>query len=175
MKKCPACNLALHEIKAGEVLVDTCSQGCGGVWFDMNELKRFDEESEKDAEIIFKDIQRAEKTVENLIPRECPVCSNETLVRRSFDILGEVEIEQCFKCSGIWLDKGELGQIRSQFKTESDRIKSGDENLQKTFLTTKSELHEDAANEIANFQEEYGSRSKAIKTIFKKLLLIDDE
>lgn len=38
--KCPACNGELFPIKAGDVALDICEKGCGGVWFDRMELKK---------------------------------------------------------------------------------------------------------------------------------------
>ena len=35
--KCPACGNTLHEMNAGSVTVDVCTEGCGGIWFDRNE------------------------------------------------------------------------------------------------------------------------------------------
>jgi len=33
----------------------------------------------------------------------------------------EVEIDECPSCAGIWLDCGELRQIRNQYATEEER------------------------------------------------------
>ena len=40
---CPACGNVLGNLVAGNVALDVCRSGCGGVWFDNFELKRIDE------------------------------------------------------------------------------------------------------------------------------------
>ena len=37
---CPACKQPLREKSVGEFTVDVCYGGCGGIWFDANELER---------------------------------------------------------------------------------------------------------------------------------------
>ncbi|RKZ31105.1 hypothetical protein DRQ33_07330, partial [bacterium] len=44
--KCPACGKELTRMKTGEIIVDVCKGGCGGIWFDKWELDRVDEKHE---------------------------------------------------------------------------------------------------------------------------------
>ena len=37
---CPACDNTLTQIKVSNIVVDICQNGCGGIWFDKNELKK---------------------------------------------------------------------------------------------------------------------------------------
>ena len=37
---CPACNNILQQMKIKDVTLDVCNHGCGGVWFDDNEIKK---------------------------------------------------------------------------------------------------------------------------------------
>ncbi|MFO7678412.1 MAG: zf-TFIIB domain-containing protein [Chloroflexota bacterium] len=43
----------------------------------------------------------------------CPKCDHELQHRR----LAEVEVDQCLKCQGVWLDLGELPALRRQKNT----------------------------------------------------------
>ena len=47
---CPACGNVLEEMKVGDVMVDVCQGGCGGIWFDNYELEKFDEPHESAGE-----------------------------------------------------------------------------------------------------------------------------
>ena len=170
MKKCPSCDSALVELKLEEVVVDTCSNGCGGAWFDRNELKKFDEKHETDAEKIILQVKDSTGRNKESKMKSCPVCPEEVLVRRSYDIMDMVEVDQCFKCSGIWLDKGELETIRSQFETEADRNKAGDEYLDSALGKTKEELSNYTQQKIAEELRKYGSRKQAVETFFKSFL-----
>ena len=45
----------------------------------------------------------------------------------------EVTVDECPKCAGIWMDHGELGQIRSQFDSEEERKKAAESYFQEIF------------------------------------------
>ena len=54
---CPACDHELTSRTAGDVTVDVCDGGCGGIWFDHFELRKLDEQSETAGESLL-DIAR---------------------------------------------------------------------------------------------------------------------
>ena len=136
--KCPACNSDLKTIKTGTFEVDACINGCGGIWFDMQEIKGFDEPREFDLDKIVND-SGSLKAPTISFPRICPKCQEEVkLWRRAYGIVNEVQVDQCPDCSGIWLDHSELTQIRGQFDSEQDRNAAGDKmlaELQNNFYT----------------------------------------
>lgn len=134
--KCPACGNTLLEAAFGEVLLDVCAGGCGGIWFDKDELDRFDGSNDQQIESIFKIERGPSKAFDLEAVRNCPRCPEQTLWRRYYDPQNSVVVDQCPNCSGIWLDVGELEQIRAQFGTEKEKRQFGDsyldEALQKT-------------------------------------------
>ena len=110
---CPVCLRKLTEIKVGSVLLDICQGGCGGVWFDANELDRVNAQHRKSAAGI--KITRNETiTVDDSQLRHCPVCARTKLVRRLFSLGTGVEMDCCPKCEGVWLDFGELEAIQEE-------------------------------------------------------------
>ena len=46
----------------------------------------------------------------------CPRCTEQVLDRKWFSDLKKVEIDQCPKCAGIWLDAGEFSRIYDETK-----------------------------------------------------------
>lgn len=105
--KCPKCNDDLKEIKISKVLIDRCDN-CKGLWFDDKELsailKDFKfHEGENNRENIFQN----DITAKN----KCPKCNIPLKIVNSLSI-SELEIDICSKCSGIWLDYGELNTIK---------------------------------------------------------------
>ncbi|MFM1872594.1 MAG: hypothetical protein RL398_2016 [Planctomycetota bacterium] len=52
----------------------------------------------------------------------CPRCNDSQLVERKLDGLA---IDVCSRCSGIWLDRGELEQLRNR---ELERYRHDDDN-----------------------------------------------
>ena len=127
--KCPACGRALQTILAGDVSVEVCQGGCGGLWFDNYELTKFDEPHEAAGETLL-DVPRNEKTkVDHLRKRSCPKCDHVVMLRRFFNVKRQVEIDECPRCAGVWLDYGELGTIRKTYTSQQDLEKATGEYL----------------------------------------------
>ena len=118
--KCPACFNNLTQMQVGNLVVDVCQDGCGGIWFDAFELQRVDEENEAAGEPLL-GIRRDERiVVDPLRKRECPRCAGVKLHRHFFSAKRRVEVDECPNCGGYWLDAGELAQIRAE-TTETAR------------------------------------------------------
>src|SRR2546425_4366458 len=112
--KCPACFNELKSLQVGNLVVDACQGGCGGIWFDAFELQRVDEEQEEAGERLV-NIQCDERIrVDPTRKRECPRCEGIKLQRHFFSAKRRVEVDQCPNCGGYWLDAGELAQIRAE-------------------------------------------------------------
>ena len=118
---CPACNNLLSHIVAGGIELDVCKNGCGGIWFDKFEFKRFDEPHEE-AGVELLDIPVDESIkINHDEKRKCPKCSDATLIRHFFSVKKDVEIDTCYTCAGVWLDSGELNNVRNQFTSEEEK------------------------------------------------------
>jgi uncharacterized protein len=112
--KCPACFNELAEIQVGNLAVDICQGGCGGIWFDAFELQKVDEQDEAAGEALLH-IQRDERLVlDKSRKRECPRCAGIKLHRHYFSPKRRVEVDQCPNCGGYWLDADELAMIRAE-------------------------------------------------------------
>jgi len=130
---CPACGNVLQEKTVGDVVVDVCQCGCGGIWFDNFELQKFDEPHESAGEALL-DIERDESIVIDHTKRlKCPSCEYIVMMRHFFSVKKEVEVDECPSCGGFWLGAGELNKIRSLFNTEEERHKAGEEYFSKIF------------------------------------------
>ena len=95
---------------------------CGGVWFDANELKKFDEAHE-DAGRRLLDLMETYQTVKidhDLLLKN-PRSPEIELVRRYYSPKEQIEIDECPIIGGIWLDGGDPRQIRGLFPSEEDR------------------------------------------------------
>ena len=123
----------LQEITVGDVQVDVCKGGCGGIWFDQFEFKKFDEPHESAGEALL-DIERDESlTIDRSKKLKCPKCDDMIMMRHFFSVKKSVELDECPACAGFWLDAGELGKIRSMFSTEEERHKAADEYFNEVF------------------------------------------
>ena len=131
--KCPACENILQEMTVGDVAVDVCKGGCGGVWFDNFELKKFDEPHESAGEALL-DIERDESLIVDHTKRlKCPKCDDVVMMRHFFSVKKGVEVDECPGCAGFWLDAGELRKIRGLFKTEEERHEAAEEYFEEVF------------------------------------------
>ena len=111
--KCPACKNPLREKDAGGMTLDVCYGGCGGIWFDATELERVSARAATTLHTIWSVPVPSAKLNE---PRMCPRCPELVLERKWFSASKQVEIDQCAKCGGIWLDAGEFSRIYEETK-----------------------------------------------------------
>jgi len=111
--KCPACKSPLREKGAGGMTLDFCYGGCGGIWFDAAELERVSARAAATLHTIW---QVPVGKVNLTQPRPCPRCPDQVLERKWFSDLKKVEIDQCPKCGGVWLDAGEFSRIYDEVK-----------------------------------------------------------
>jgi len=52
----------------------------------------------------------------------CPRCPEQVLDRKWFSETKTVEIDQCPKCGGIWLDAGEFTRIYDEIKGNAGKV-----------------------------------------------------
>jgi Zn-finger nucleic acid-binding protein len=104
-------------MQVGNLVVDVCQNGCGGIWFDAFELQRVDEENEAAGEPLLGIRRDPHVAIDLSRKRECPRCQGVKLHRHFFSAKRRIEVDECPGCGGYWLDAGELAQIRAE-KTE---------------------------------------------------------
>ena len=131
--KCPGCSNQLEQMTVGELSVDICKNGCGGIWFDNFELEQVDEKHESAGESLLYIERNPEIVVDHSQKRLCPKCENQKMLQHFMSVKKEVAVDECPACGGFWLDAGELGQIRSQYETEADRNRAADEYFDEIF------------------------------------------
>lgn len=152
---CPTCGHELREIRAGDIKVDTCKGGCGGLWFDQFELKKVDERHETAGEILLDIVRDRSLKIDREKRRLCPKCPTMVLMRHFFSVKKQVEVDECPECGGVWLDPGELATIRHEFKSEADRNKAAEEYFSEIFdgqlaaMRAESEAKLEHARKIA--------------------------
>jgi Zn-finger nucleic acid-binding protein len=149
--KCPACGNQLQEMTVSDVTVDVCQDGCGGIWFDNFELKKFDEPHESAGEELL-NIERDENIViDHTKKRNCPKCSDMVMMRHFFSTKKEVKLDECPNCCGIWLDAGELEKIRNLFSSEEEKKAAAEEYLTEVFgsdLALQQDMNKSQADRI---------------------------
>jgi len=112
---CPACGEAMKKVfvKSANCYIDVCTDGCGGVYFDSEELDKINqisteipelEELLKDKNFMLVDVEKT---------RMCPKCSH-IMIKEMSTQNREVEIDRCNNCGAVFLDCNELFQIKDK-------------------------------------------------------------
>ena len=119
---CPACGKAMKKqyVAETDTVLDICSDGCGGVFFDNQELKHFDEKHESIDKIQEILDGKSFAKVDSSETRICPIC-NVPMVKNCSSGTNEIQIDECYTCGGKFLDYDELNKIREEFETDEDR------------------------------------------------------
>lgn len=153
---CPACSNRLETMTVGNLTVDVCKNGCGGIWFDNFELKQVDEKHEAAGETLLHIDTNPDAAVDYTRQRLCPKCEHQKMLQHYMSVKREVEVDECPTCGGFWLDAGELRKIRDQYETEADRKQAANEYFDEVFgddlakLRTEDEQSLKRARHIAN-------------------------
>ncbi len=131
--KCPSCGFDLKEVRVFGLKIPVCRGGCGGLWFDRYEFSQLKTDFEGEGESLL-NIERAEgvrfyRDVEPI----CPKCQTTLLFRHFFSKLHDVEVEQCAKCGGFWVDPGELATLRARFPDAEKRKRAAEDYFQAIF------------------------------------------
>ncbi len=160
--KCPACAHEMTETKVHDVAVDVCQGGCGGLWFDWLELKKVDEQHEAvGADLL--DAKRDETiTVNTAAKRDCPRCDGIAMMRHCTSVNRDIEIDECAKCGGYFLDYGELNRLRDEYATDDERSEAARELFAEMYDGGLDDLHDESLDNV--------ERSRGLARMFRFLL-----
>src|SRR3954452_10091900 len=150
--KCPACGHELTAKSSGEVTLDVCEGGCGGIWFDAWELKKLDEPREAVGEDILHVRRDSAVKVDLERRRECPKDPGTVMMRHFSSVKHRVTVDECPTCAGFWVDAGELAGIRGEFETEAERWAAALDAFAETF---DGQLHAEAAKTQADLERSH--------------------
>lgn len=154
---CPACSNPLETRIYDGVELDVCAAGCGGVWFDQFEFRKFDEPHEAAAtELLSLEGAETSPSVED-DRFTCPRCGDDVVLgRRFFSTKRRVEVDECPACAGVWLDVGELRDLRRLFPSETARKEAASAYFDEVFgaqlaaMRAESEESRDRAARFAH-------------------------
>ena len=107
---CPRCHIEAAQRKAEvfgpDIIIDICPK-CKGIWLDHGELKKMIKDK-KLSDFLTKDIGTQSKS--KLV---CPRCGGLMDIENA----DEVEVDVCINCYGVWLDRGELDDLKVKTKS----------------------------------------------------------
>jgi Zn-finger nucleic acid-binding protein len=94
------------------IVLDQC-QNCGGIWCDKWEL--FPIDAEAAAKLDKVDTAKLHRPIVATPSRElhCPRCTAKLVAAHDPSLLADMCLRRCFKCDGIWLNRGQLTQFKA--------------------------------------------------------------
>ncbi len=155
---CPACDRTLEELRVGDVTLDVCQGGCGGIWFDRFELEKLDEPHEDMGDLLER-VSGSGAAVGDDRSLACPKCDGSILHRHFFSVKKNVEVDECPTCGGFWLDVGELRDLRALYPSEEARREAARAYFEEAF---GDELAEARAR-----SEEALARARRVANMFR--------
>jgi Zn-finger nucleic acid-binding protein len=109
-RTCPSCNGGLTLLEIAGADVAACDGGCGGLWFSRACQKKLRTQPPGGGRALL-----AVKSGEGVrlfrgpCPA-CPQCRTTLLLRHFFDPALDLEVDQCARCGGFWMEAGMLGR-----------------------------------------------------------------
>ena len=135
---CPACAAQLAALNVEGLIVDVC-RGCGGIWFDNFELDKVDEAHESLGQALLAfEFGGRPPVISN--KRACPKCPGITMLQHRFSPDKPVMIDECPACGGVWLDGGELAEIRRPAPSTDDRKQAAQRLFDRMFIEDLARL-----------------------------------
>lgn len=145
---CPACGQSMKKIfiPSVGVSIDICADGCGGIFFDNQEMQTITQKQGDISEI--RDIINAGnfRPVDESRQRICSVCGK-PMVKTPIKGIG-IEIDTCYSCGGIFLDNGEYDAIRQGIKTKDINDVKSQNNINNINQNTTNGISDDFVREL---------------------------
>jgi uncharacterized protein len=129
MAKCPRCEREMQLISIESCELDICSS-CRGIWFDADELSGVMRLDLANLSILpfYQDLEGKKQTSLEQVPSFCPRCSG-PLDQRRFNQALPVIIDVCPQQHGLWLDEGELFEIKEFCERGPVQVLPADDDL----------------------------------------------
>ena len=115
--------MELFEDPGTKLVIDCCPE-CYGLWFDADELRQFYSADQLKGQFMPSRTYKPENHTFEITTkaRKCPRCP----VALTRTQVGDIYVDVCPKCSGVWLDDGELDRLTHLYKNQGLR---GDERV----------------------------------------------
>jgi uncharacterized protein len=150
--QCPVCSIELEQVTVGSVQFDVCRSGCGGIFFDNFEIQKVDEPQEEAGELLGA-IEGPKKVHRDPVhPLKCPKCEDVVMMKHFSSAKQKVQVDECPSCAGIWIDCGELRQIRSEYKTDAERKQAAEAYFDELFGSALATMNTDREKHLAKVQ-----------------------
>ncbi len=107
---CPSCKNQLTLFTLGGVCTHVCEDGCGGFWLQRHQINKISGPPGGGKKLlqvppaagirIFRDVEHP-----------CPHCKTTLLFKHFSNRELDIQVDQCAKCSGFWIESGKLNLL----------------------------------------------------------------
>lgn len=88
-------------------------------WHALRSLMEFRPQDRPDSAVLARELFPAPSPNGRVAGRHCVDCNQKLTV----ELVDGVEIDRCHKCGGVWLDKGELAQLRQRMEAHHEHFR----------------------------------------------------
>jgi len=108
---CPSCGNGLALLEIDGTRVSACQGGCGGFWFPRAFQRGLAGLRPGGGRALLHVERCAGVRVFRGSPPACPQCRTTLLLRHFSNSELDLEVDQCARCGGFWIEAGRLGAI----------------------------------------------------------------
>ncbi len=98
-----------------------CQGGCAGLWFDRYEIKKINSSNFGSGRDLLGITQIEGLRLFRNVDHICPKCETTIFLRHFFDRKRGLEVDQCPRCGGIWVEMGKILEGK-QLETEKEKV-----------------------------------------------------
>jgi len=100
------------------IILDQCPK-CGGIWCDKWELFPIQADEAARVEPVNEQLLRELRPITDKKTLYCPRCTAQLLFAKDPVLPADLQLRRCLKCDGIWLNRGQF----TQFKTQQQKVR----------------------------------------------------
>lgn len=163
--KCPACRRTLSPLTVDDVIVEACQDGCAGIWFNQGDLNTLTDPAKAVGRLLFSIARDSAIRVDLTQRRRCPRCPSSVLMRHFSSAKRVVVVDECPICGGVWLDAGELEQIRFEYPDEGARRQAAQMRFEEALIDDRMALSGRRLEEQAPYDVTRSRVASAVLTV----------
>jgi Zn-finger nucleic acid-binding protein len=141
---CPACGIEMQKVYLFDkgLNIDICTAGCGGIYFDNQELQQFSQNTDTDE--IDRHYKGLTFTMANQSQKR--ICPCKTPMAKHVVPAG-VQVDTCYNCGGVFLDYGEIDMILNHVSRSKPKPNPKPAPAENMDMDTLRKLYREAQNE----------------------------
>ena len=110
---CPSCKNQLTHFTFEGVNVEACEDSCGGFWMQKDQIKKISGPPGTGKKLLLIKPADGVRLFRN-VEHPCPNCLTTLLFKHFSNRELDIQVDQCAKCGGFWIESGKLNSLWNQ-------------------------------------------------------------